>query len=148
VVLVTEWGGAPTETEKQIVQSLKEGKIPAILVINKMDILDKKELVLEKIDQMAKLYDFAAVTLISAKTGDGVDRLLGEINAFCTEGPHFFADDTLTDQPERAIIAEIIREKLLHNLRDEVPARRGRRHRGDEGARGQGFGGPTCDHYL
>ena len=67
------------------------------------------------------LYDFEAVVPLSAKTGEGVDALFEELSKLAVEGPHFFPDDTLTDQPERAIVAEIIREKILRNMRDEIP---------------------------
>jgi GTP-binding protein Era len=76
---------------------------------------------LKKIADFGALYTFAAVVPISARTGQGIDGLLREITAFCVDGPHFFEDDLLTDQPERVLVAEIIREKLLKNLRDEVP---------------------------
>ena len=72
-------------------------------------------------EQFSSLYNFSAVVPISAKTGDGIKLLMKEIDPFCIEGPHMFDDDTLTDQPERTVIAEIIREKMLYLLHDEIP---------------------------
>jgi GTP-binding protein Era len=121
VVLVTEWERGVSPVEEQLIENLRAAGRPAILVINKIDTLAKKDLMLQKIARMSALYDFAAIVPLSAATGDGIDALFGELEPFCAEGPHFFPDDALTDQPERAIVAEIIREKLLQNLRDEIP---------------------------
>lgn len=76
---------------------------------------------LKKIAEFSNLYAFDAVVPISALKGEGVATLLKELEPFCVEGAHFFPDDTLTDQPERAVVSEIIREKLLRNMRDEIP---------------------------
>ena len=120
-VLVTEWDGPVTTTEKELVESLRASGVPAILAVNKIDTLEQKERMLEKIAAFSALLPFAAVVPISAKQNDAVDVLLKEIEAFASEGPHFFPDDALTDQPERAIVAEIVREKILRNMRDEIP---------------------------
>ncbi|MDF3005783.1 MAG: GTPase Era [Oscillospiraceae bacterium] len=121
VILVTEWDGSITVAEKQLVESIKSSKVPAVLAINKVDALAQKELMLKKIAEFANLYTFDAVVPISALKGEGVATLLKELEPFCCEGEHFFPDDTLTDQPERAVVSEIIREKLLRNMRDEIP---------------------------
>jgi GTP-binding protein Era len=92
-----------------------------ILALNKIDMLSQKELVLEKIQKFADLFPFEHIVPISALTGDGVPELLALVEAHAAPGPHFFDDDAYTDQPERVIAAEIIREKLLRNLRDEIP---------------------------
>ena len=120
-VLVTEWDGPVTTAEKELVESLRASGVPAILAVNKIDTLEQKERMLEKIAAFSALLPFAAVVPISAKQNDAVDVLLKEIEAFASEGPHFFPDDALTDQPERAIVAEIVREKILRNMRDEIP---------------------------
>ena len=120
-VLVTEWDGPVTSAEKELVESLRASGVPAILAVNKIDTLEQKERMLEKIAAFSALLPFAAVVPISAKQNDAVDVLLKEIEAFASEGPHFFPDDALTDQPERAIVAEIVREKILRNMRDEIP---------------------------
>lgn len=120
-ILVTEWDGNVTSAEKQLVESIKNAGVPALLAINKIDALSQKELMLKKIAEFANLCAFDAVVPISALKGEGVSTLLKELDPFCSEGEHFFPDDTLTDQPERAVVAEIIREKLLRNMRDEIP---------------------------
>lgn len=121
VLFVTEWGGHVTAMEKEILESLKKQKTPVILVINKIDTLENKELLLHKIAEFRELFSFSAVVPLSAVSGDGVELLFQELSQYAGEGPHFFPDDALTDQPERAIVAEIIREKLLLHMRDEIP---------------------------
>lgn len=120
-VLVVDFKGEPVKAELDLIERFRELKIPAILVVNKIDTLARKEEIIPRIDTYRKLFDFAAVVPLSAKTGEGVDILLKELKPFAQEGPHFFPDDAVTDQPERVIAAEIIREKLLRNLSDEVP---------------------------
>jgi GTP-binding protein Era len=89
-------------------------------VINKIDTVEKETL-LEVIARYSSACEFVSVVPISAKTGEGVDILLAEAERFAVEGPHFFPGDMVTDQPERQIIAEIVREKLLWSLDREVP---------------------------
>ena len=121
IIFVTEWEGHATSMEKEMAEGFSKSGAPVVLVINKVDTLANKELMLSKIAEMSALYDFEAVVPLSAKTGEGVDALFEELSKLAVEGPHFFPDDTLTDQPERAIVAEIIREKILRNMRDEIP---------------------------
>ncbi len=120
-VLVTEWDGPITNAERELVEGIKRCGVDAILAVNKIDTLADKTRMLQKLAAFAALYDFASVVPISARTGDGIDALFAELDPFTTEGEHFFPDDTLTDQPERAVVSEILREKLLRNLRDEIP---------------------------
>lgn len=110
---------SPAETE--LCASFKKKKLPAVLVLNKIDLVKKKDELLAVLLQYSRLYDFAAVVPVSAKTGDGMEALLPELVPFAQQGPHLFDDDTLTDQPERVIAAELIREKLLRLLEREVP---------------------------
>lgn len=121
VALVIEWHGDLNDVEKSLIESLKSSSLPVILVINKIDTLVDKEQLLKKIAAVSALYKFDAVVPISAVTGEGVKDLLNEVKKHSVNGPHFFDDDALTDMPERAIVAEIIREKLLLNLREEIP---------------------------
>lgn len=93
---------------------------PLVLVINKCDTI-KKSAILPLIDMYAKKYDFDAILPISAKTGEGLDMVFDQLKKYETEGDWYFPSDALTDQPERVIAAEIIREKLLRLLSDEVP---------------------------
>ena len=106
--------------EQELISQLKAGRVPAVLVINKIDTVEKEEL-LAVIAAYSQAYDFHSIIPISAKTGEGVELLLKEAEKFAQEGPFFFPDDAVTDQPERQIMAEIIREKLLWCLDREIP---------------------------
>ena len=93
---------------------------PVILVINKVDMV-KKEEILTIIDAYRKIYDFAEIVPVSARSGDNTEELLRVIFKYLPYGPMFYDEDTVTDQPERQIVAEIIREKALHSLNEEIP---------------------------
>ncbi|MEG0116222.1 MAG: GTPase Era [Hydrogenoanaerobacterium sp.] len=120
-VLVTEPDGEITRAEHDLVNSLKAAKMPVLLAINKIDTLSQKELMMKKISDFSKEMEFEAIIPISALTGEGVQILLDKIESYIKEGPHYFDDDSMTDQPERVIISEIIREKVLNNMQDEIP---------------------------
>lgn len=106
--------------EKHIVEQLRRVKTPVILVINKVDMV-KKEEVLTFIDAYRKIYDFAEIVPVSARSGENTDELVKVIYKYLPYGPQFYDEDTITDQPERQIVAELIREKALHCLNDEIP---------------------------
>ena len=108
------------DTNTELIQSLPVGGATVFLVINKIDLATKDE-ILPAIAQLKELYDFAEIIPISAQKGTGVQELIDEIKKYMPEGPKYFPDDTLTDQPERIIAAEIIREKLFRLLNDEIP---------------------------
>ena len=108
------------QQEEALLAQMKAARVPAVLVINKIDTVEKEEL-LSVIACYSKAHDFAAVVPISAKTGEGVEALIDEAEKFARPGPHLFPEDSVTDQPERQIMAEIIREKLLWCLNREVP---------------------------
>ena len=95
--------------------------MPAILVINKIDMIKDKEILMKQILEYSKLYDFEAIVPVSASDGNGMNELLEELKEQASEGGHFFEDDTLTDQPERVIASEIIREKILRLCNAEIP---------------------------
>lgn len=120
-VLVTEPEGEVTKAERELLDNIKAMGLPAVLVVNKIDTLKKREDMLQKMQALSEEYDFEAVVPLSALTGDGVDILLDELSKLADEGPHFFDDDDFTDQPERVIAGEIIREKILNNMREEIP---------------------------
>ncbi len=107
--------------ELSLIETVKAKKLKCILAINKIDLLKEKEALFDIITAYSKLYDFEAVIPLSAKSGDGVEILLDEIYKFAKAAPHFFASDDFTDQPEKVMVAEMIREKLLRCLSKEVP---------------------------
>ena len=106
--------------ERHILDQLKKVKTPVILVINKIDMVKKEEL-LPAIDTYRKEYDFADIVPVSARSGDNTDELVKVILKYLPYGPQFYDEDTVTDQPERQIVAELIREKALHCLNEEIP---------------------------
>ena len=120
-LFVVEPGGELDQKELELIQKFRQEKLPVILVINKIDMVKEKKELLSRIISLTKLYDFTAVVPVSAAQGDGVDELIDEMKALCVESPHFFPDDTLTDQPERVLAAEMIREKILRLMDKEVP---------------------------
>ncbi|MBR5923337.1 MAG: GTPase Era [Clostridia bacterium] len=107
--------------ELTLLKEISAKKLPCILVINKIDLLPKKDVLFEIISAYSKNFDFTAVVPLSAKTGEGVDILLSELSAFLKDSPHYFEPDSFTDQPEKTLVAEMIREKLLMLLDKEVP---------------------------
>ena len=120
-LLVTEAGTKISKADEELIARFKSGHIPAILAINKIDLLPDKSKLMEQIAAYSALYDFRAVVPISAKTGSGMDELLMELKGFTEPGGHFFSEDTLTDQPEQVIASETVREKVLRFLDQEVP---------------------------
>ncbi|MBQ0098657.1 MAG: GTPase Era [Oscillospiraceae bacterium] len=120
-VLVVEAKEKPGKTELLLIDKLKKSNTPCILAINKIDMLKEKEELLSSILDYSSLYDFDAVVPICATEGKGVDDLIDELKKHCVEGGHFFDDDALTDQPEKVIVSEIIREKILRLCDKEIP---------------------------
>ena len=120
VLLLIEPVAAVGPQETALIERIEQAGVPAILVINKIDTVDKTRL-LEVMALYAAAHEFEAIIPISAKTGKGLDELLEEMEKYAVEGPHFFPDDMITDQPERQICAELVREKLLQCLDKEIP---------------------------
>ena len=106
--------------EEQLIERIKGLNVPSMLVINKIDTVEKDKL-LEVINVYSKAFDFTAVMPISARTGEGVQELLNVLEGFLPEGPQLFPEDMVTDLPERQMMAEILREKLLLCLDKEIP---------------------------
>lgn len=106
--------------EQHIIEQLKRVDTPVILIINKIDTVEKDK-VFEFIDTYRKVYDFAEIIPTSALRGQNTDEIIDCIFKYLMYGPMYYDEDTITDQPERAICAEIIREKALHALNDEIP---------------------------
>ena len=120
-LFVVEPNGELNEKELELVKKFKQEKLPVILAINKIDMVKEKKELLSRILDLTKMYDFEAVVPVSATEGEGVDELIDEMKKLSVESPHFFPDDTLTDQPERVLAAEIIREKILRLMDKEIP---------------------------
>ena len=106
--------------EQHIIEMLKNTKTPVILVINKLDTLSERDQMLTYIDTYRKVYDFAEIVPASALRGQNTDLIIDLIFQYLPEGPMFYDVDTITDQPERQIVAELIREKALHALNEEI----------------------------
>ena len=120
-LLVTEAGGKVSKADEDLIRRFHSSHIPAVLAINKIDRLADKSELMAQIAEFSALYDFAAVVPVSAKDGSGMGELLEELKKMAEPGGHFFPEDTLTDQPERVIASEIVREKLLRLLDKEIP---------------------------
>lgn len=120
VVLVVEPVASLGPQERELIASIKAANCPAVLAINKLDTVEPEKL-LAVIALYSEAYAFNAIVPISAKTGDGVEDLLKELDKFAVESPALFPEGVTTDQPEKQVCAELIREKLLLNLEREVP---------------------------
>ncbi len=120
-LFLVEPKGELNEQELELLKMFKKKNLPVILAINKIDMINDKEVLLNRIVELNTLYDFTAIVPVSATDGDHVDELIDELNKLAFESPHFFPEDTLTDQPERVLAAEIIREKILRLMDKEVP---------------------------
>lgn len=120
VVLVVEPVASLGPQERELIASIKAANCPAVLAINKLDAVEPEKL-LAVIALYSEAYAFNAIVPISAKTGDGVEELLKELDKFAVESPALFPEGVTTDQPEKQVCAELIREKLLLNLEREVP---------------------------
>ena len=120
VVLVTDLGKEVSKVEEDVISYAKRAEVPCILVLNKTDLYNATE-VAEAIMKYAALHDFTAVVPLSAKSGKGVEAVLDECKPFLRESDWFYPEDIATDQPERVMAAEIIREKVLRTTNKEIP---------------------------
>lgn len=120
-LLVTEAGARVSKADEELIKRFKSGHIPAILAINKIDLLADKTRLMEQIAEYSALYDFKAVVPISARSGSGMPELLDELKELCRPGGFFFDEDMLTDQPEQTIASEMVREKVLRCIDKEIP---------------------------
>lgn len=120
-MLVVEAGREAGQTELSLIEKFKAMEIPAILAINKIDTLKEKDVLMKQILEYCKYYDFSAVVPVSAEDSSGLSDLKDELKNQAMEGGHFFEDDTLTDQPERVLASEMIREKILRLTDKEIP---------------------------
>jgi GTPase len=121
VLLVVDAAAAPSDEDQHAIDLVRKTGAAAILVLNKIDRLESKSTLLKLIDRYREMHNFAALLPISARSGDGLDLLRREIFARLPEGPPLYPEDHLTDQPERFLAAEIVREKILRFAKQEVP---------------------------
>lgn len=120
ILFIVEATSQAENLDINIIEQLKQVKTPVFLILNKVDIVDKEKL-FSIISRYSEMMEFKAIIPVSALKKDGIDIILKEALKYIPDGEKFFPDDTLTDQPERVIAAEMIREKVLLNLDDEVP---------------------------
>lgn len=120
-LLVVEGNTRISKADIELTKKFRQMGIPAVLAINKIDLLDDKTVLMEQIKNLAEMYDFEAIVPVSARDGNGIKDLKDELKKLTMPGGHIFEDDTLTDQPERVIASEIVREKILRLLDKEVP---------------------------
>jgi GTP-binding protein Era len=120
ILLLVEASEKPGAGDRYTIQAIKKARVPVILVINKMDLVKKNEL-LPLMDLFRKEHDFAELIPVSALTGENVDHLVEIMVRYIPEGGPLYPEDTLTDQPMRALTSEIIREKILQRTREEIP---------------------------
>lgn len=120
-LLVVEPKAGLRPAEEELLAKFKREQMPVVLVINKIDTLENKQDLISRMEEMSRLYDFEAIVPVCAVKGDGVEELLEELMKLAQPSPHYFPEDALTDQPERVLASEIIREKMLRLLQDEVP---------------------------
>lgn len=121
VMLVVEADKEAGPAELRLIEKIKSMEIPSILAINKIDMLKEKDALMKQILAYSQLHDFDAVVPVSAQDGNGLTDLKDELMKQAVEGGHFFEDDTLTDQPERVLASEMIREKILRLCDKEIP---------------------------
>lgn len=120
-LFVVEPKGELRQTEEELLSKFAQQKARVVLAINKVDTIPEKEDLMKRILEFSQLYNFEAIVPVSAVKGDNMEPLLEELMKLAEDGFHFFPEDTLTDQPERVLAAEMIREKLLRNLDKEIP---------------------------
>lgn len=120
-LMVVEGLSELKDSEKELIEKLRKQKMPTVLAINKIDLIENKEELMGRIMEMVQEYNFEAIVPVSAAKNDGINELMDELMKLTFPSEHFFPDDTLTDQPERVIASEIIREKMLRLLDKEIP---------------------------
>ncbi len=120
-LLVVEPAGEIREAEETLIKKFRSADIPAILAINKVDTIENKEELLARILEFSRMYEFESIVPVSALDGNGLGELLDELKKLAFPSQHLFPDDTLTDQPEKVIAAEYIREKILKFTDKEIP---------------------------
>lgn len=118
---VVEAGKEPSDIDKNLIKKVRDLSIPCVLAINKIDIIKDKSVLINQMKSFSNIFDYSAIVPISAKTFEGKSDLLNEIEALSVQSDFFFPEDDITCEPERKIVSEIIREKALRLLNEEVP---------------------------
>lgn len=121
VILMTDAEKKLSKIEETLISSFSEKKLPVILLINKVDLIKDKSKLLKIIDEMSKLYEFSEIIPISVKELINTELILPSADKFSKPSPHYFPDDLPTDQPEKIWLSEIVREKILHAMYEEIP---------------------------
>ena len=121
VIFMADCTKPMNEQEENMLADFSAGKMPVIFVLNKIDLLERKSELVPMIAKLSGKYNLEAIIPVSVTENNGVDIVEEEVMKLASESPHFFPDDMITDQPEKVIAAEIVREKLLNLLNDEVP---------------------------
>lgn len=121
LVLIRDASVSTGNGDKFVLELVKQSEKPAILLLNKIDKIKEKGNLLPLIELYSQEYDFAAILPVAALKGDGIDTFLDQISKHLPEAEPIFADDELTDQPVRSIVAEMVREKILHSTGEEIP---------------------------
>lgn len=121
VLLITDATRKISEIERHLIEDFKLKNQNVILILNKIDLIKNKLKLLEVIKTYSELYDFEAIIPISALSGEGVEQILSQLDKFAVESPFYYPEDESTDQTERSWVAEIVREKLLNNMYEEIP---------------------------
>ena len=121
IMLVVDAAKKPNDAERSLAVDSGGKNAKKILILNKIDLIEDKQELIEIINEYSSLTDFNEVVPISVKDNDGIDIVMDILGKYAVEGPHYFPDDMLTDQPEKVIMAEIIREKALNSLNEEIP---------------------------
>ena len=120
-LLVVQAGKSIKDEEAKLINRLYQNNIKAVLAINKIDTVKDKSVLINQISEFSHLFNFESIVPVSAKNKDGIDILKEELKKLAEPGEHLFNDDDFTDQPERVLVSEIIREKILHLLDKEIP---------------------------
>ena len=120
ILMVADVNKRVSDIDNEIINGFRKND-NVVLILNKIDLVKEKESIALKIAEYNSLYDFKAIIPISVIENDGINIVWQEIKKYIVEGPHYFPDDSLTDQPERVLAGEIIREKILNLMHDEVP---------------------------
>lgn len=120
-LLVVQAGRPIKDEETKLINRLLQNNIKAVLAINKIDTLKDRSVLINQISEFSRLFNFESIVPVSAKNNDGIDILKEELKKLAEPGEHLFNEDDFTDQPERVLVSEIIREKILHLLDKEIP---------------------------